>query len=38
VADRRNTLIVRGEVLPRGVVYRFDIRMQGPQKTVFFEL
>lgn len=37
-AERRETLIARREALPGGVVYRFDIRMQGPQETVFFDL
>ena len=36
--ERRDTLIARREALPGGVVYRFDIRMQGPQETVFFDL
>jgi protocatechuate 3,4-dioxygenase alpha subunit len=33
-ADRRATLIARAE----GAVLRFDIRLQGPGETVFFEL
>ncbi|UZD55561.1 protocatechuate 3,4-dioxygenase subunit alpha [Caldimonas aquatica] len=37
-ADRRSTLIARREHTPAGPVYRFDIRMQGPQETVFFDL
>lgn len=37
-AGRRGTLIARREELPGGVVYRFDIRMQGPEETVFFDL
>lgn len=37
-AERRSTLTARREVLPGGVVYRFDIRMQGPDETVFFDL
>ncbi|HWP19915.1 MAG TPA: protocatechuate 3,4-dioxygenase subunit alpha [Burkholderiaceae bacterium] len=37
-ADRRATLIARREETPAGAVYRFDIRMQGPQETVFFDL
>lgn len=37
-AERRATLIARREVLPGGVVYHFDIRMQGEQETVFFDL
>ncbi len=36
--ERRGTLIARREVLPGGVAYRFDIRMQGPDETVFFDL
>ncbi len=37
-AERRSTLIARREVLPGGVLYYFDIRMQGPDETVFFDL
>jgi protocatechuate 3,4-dioxygenase alpha subunit len=37
-AERRSTLIARREELPGGVVYHFDIRMQGPDETVFFDL
>lgn len=37
-AERRDTLIARRETLPAGTVYRLDIRMQGPQETVFFDL
>lgn len=37
-AERRATLIARREELPGGVVYHFDIRMQGPDETVFFDL
>lgn len=36
--ERRGTLVARREVEPGGVSYRFDIRMQGPQETVFFDL
>lgn len=36
--ERRATLLARREVTPGGVVYHFDIRMQGPQETVFFDL
>ncbi len=36
-ADRRATLLARREELPSGVVYHFDIHMQGPQETVFFD-
>lgn len=37
-AERRATLVARREQQPGGVVYRFDIRMQGPKETVFFDL
>jgi protocatechuate 3,4-dioxygenase alpha subunit len=37
-AERRKTLIAKREQLPGGVFYRFDIRMQGPQETVFFDI
>ncbi|MGU7772153.1 protocatechuate 3,4-dioxygenase subunit alpha [Burkholderia sp. MR1-5-21] len=38
-ADRRATLVAKREAQPGGpVVYRFDIRMQGPQETVFFDV
>jgi protocatechuate 3,4-dioxygenase alpha subunit len=36
--ERRSTLLARREELPGGVRYHFDIRMQGPQETVFFDL
>ena len=36
--ERRDTLIARREKLPGGVIYRFDIRMQGAQETVFLDL
>ena len=36
--ERRATLIARREVLPAGVAYHFDIHMQGPKETVFFDL
>ncbi|MGE8944490.1 protocatechuate 3,4-dioxygenase subunit alpha [Leptospira interrogans] len=36
-ADRRDTLIAQRADGPEGVVYRFDIRMQGDQETVFFD-
>ena len=36
--ERRTTLIAKREDSAAGVVYRFDIRMQGPQETVFFDL
>ena len=35
---RRATLIARREETLRGVVYRFDIRMQGAEETVFFDV
>lgn len=37
-AERRSTLIARSEDGDAGGVYRFDIRMQGPQETVFFDV
>ncbi|MCW7540248.1 protocatechuate 3,4-dioxygenase subunit alpha [Aquabacterium sp. A7-Y] len=37
-AERRATLVARRETDVSGVVYRFDIRMQGPHETVFFDL
>lgn len=37
-ADRRGTLVAKRIVLPAGVEYRFDIQMQGPDETVFFDL
>ncbi len=36
-AERRQTLIAKREPTPTGVVYRFDIHMQGDQETVFFD-
>jgi len=36
-AERRGTLIAQRQESPAGVVYRFDIRMQGPDETVFFD-
>ena len=35
---RRKTLIARREVRGGGVVYCFDIRIQGPEETVFFDI
>ena len=35
---RRGTLLARREAMPGGVVYRFDIRMQGEGETVFFDV
>jgi len=37
-AVRRNTLIALREQSDEGAVYRFDIHMQGPLETVFFDL
>ncbi|WP_107312757.1 protocatechuate 3,4-dioxygenase subunit alpha [Burkholderia metallica] len=38
-AERRATLVARRDAQPgRPVVYRFDIRMQGPDETVFFDV
>ena len=37
-AERRDTLIARREAQPGGVAYHFDICMQGPHETVFFDL
>jgi protocatechuate 3,4-dioxygenase alpha subunit len=34
---RRQTLIAIREATPGGVVYRLDIRLQGPDETVFFD-
>ncbi|BAI75872.1 protocatechuate 3,4-dioxygenase, alpha subunit (plasmid) [Azospirillum sp. B510] len=36
-ADRRDTLIARRIETPGGVVYRFDIQLQGERETVFFD-
>ncbi len=36
-AERRDTLIAQRAEGPEGVVYRFDIHMQGDQETVFFD-
>jgi protocatechuate 3,4-dioxygenase, alpha subunit len=36
-AERRQTLIAERTTTPAGTVYRFDIRMQGPNETVFFD-
>lgn len=35
---RRDTLLARREETAGGVVYRFDIHMQGASETVFFDL
>ncbi|MBR8059757.1 protocatechuate 3,4-dioxygenase subunit alpha [Burkholderia dolosa] len=38
-AERRATLVAARDAQPgRPVVYRFDIRMQGPEETVFFDV
>ncbi|PRG24154.1 protocatechuate 3,4-dioxygenase subunit alpha [Burkholderia multivorans] len=38
-AERRATLVAKRDAQPgRPVVYRFDIRMQGPDETVFFDV
>ncbi|CAO3438129.1 protocatechuate 3,4-dioxygenase subunit alpha [Azospirillum endophyticum] len=36
-ADRRDTLIAKRAEVPGGVVYRFDIHIQGERETVFFD-
>ena len=35
--DRRATLLAERHATSRGVVYRFEIRMQGERETVFFD-
>ena len=37
-AERRDTLIASREETAGAPLYRFDIRMQGPRETVFFDL
>lgn len=37
-AERRNTLVAQRSERGGQVVYRFDIHMQGPQETVFFDV
>lgn len=37
-AERRNTLIAARSETPAGIVYRLDIRMQGADETVFFDV
>lgn len=37
-APRRETLVARRAETADGVVYRFDIRMQGERETVFFDV
>jgi protocatechuate 3,4-dioxygenase, alpha subunit len=36
-ADRRGTRIAQRRDTHKGPVYRFDIQMQGPHETVFFD-
>lgn len=36
--DRRDTLIATREETSSGIVYRFDIHMQGDRETVFFDV
>jgi protocatechuate 3,4-dioxygenase alpha subunit len=35
---RRDTLIASREETPTGIVYRFDVHLQGDRETVFFDL
>jgi protocatechuate 3,4-dioxygenase, alpha subunit len=35
---RRGTLIAARQTTPAGVVYRFDLRLQGSHETVFFDV
>jgi protocatechuate 3,4-dioxygenase alpha subunit len=35
---RRRTLIAARQTTPAGTVYRFDLHMQGPDETVFFDV
>ena len=35
---RRNTLIAQREARGGATVYRFDVHLQGPQETVFFDI
>ena len=37
-AIRRQTLLAQRETREDGVVYVFDIRLQGEQETVFFDV
>jgi protocatechuate 3,4-dioxygenase alpha subunit len=37
-ADRRATLIAKREPGTSNTIYRFDIHLQGPKETVFFDL
>ncbi len=36
--DRRGTLIAEREETVAGVIYRFDVHLQGAEETVFFDL
>jgi protocatechuate 3,4-dioxygenase alpha subunit len=36
--DRRDTLVASREETPAGIVYRFDVHLQGDRETVFFDL
>lgn len=36
-AERRDTLVAKRAQTPAGVVYRFDIHLQGDDETVFFD-
>ena len=36
--ERRNTLIAQRHETPEGIVYQWDIVMQGEQETVFFDV
>lgn len=36
--DRRDTLIAKREESSAGIMYRFDIHMQGDRETVFFDV
>lgn len=37
-AERRRTLIARRELREGRAVYRFDVHLQGPEETVFFDV
>jgi len=37
-AARRHSLVARRDVRGGNVIYRFDVHMQGPYETVFFDL
>ena len=36
--NRRDTLIARREIRDGAPIYRFDIRLQGADETVFFDI